>query len=105
MELTEVSRQLLRENMGLKPGETLLVLYDETTLRIGESLFEAGVALGAQAVALRMPVLSRNGEEPFPVVSGAMAASDVVVAATATSLTHTQARKSACKVADRKSVV
>ena len=53
MELTEVSRQLLRENMGLKPGETLLVLYDETTLRIGESLFEAGVALGAQAVALR----------------------------------------------------
>ena len=35
MELTEVSRQLLRENMGLKPGETLLVLYDETTLRIG----------------------------------------------------------------------
>ena len=101
MELTEVSRQLLRENMGLKPGETLLVLYDETTLRIGESLFEAGVALGAQAVALRMPVLSRNGEEPFPVVSGAMAASDVVVAATATSLTHTQARKSACKAGAR----
>ena len=27
----------------------LLVLYDETTLRIGESLFEAGVAFGAQA--------------------------------------------------------
>ena len=44
MELTEVSRRLLSENMGLNPGETLLVLYDETTLRIGESLFEAGVA-------------------------------------------------------------
>ncbi len=101
MDFIGVSKRLLEDNMGLKAGESLLVIYDETTLRIGESLFNAGVALGAKALALKMPLLSRNGEEPFPVVANAMAESDVVVAATGTSLTHTQAKKNACKAGAR----
>lgn len=96
MDFIAVSKRLLTENMGLLPSESLLVVYDETTIRIGESLFEAGVALGARAVALRMAPLAKNGEEPFPVVARAMAESDVVVAATGKSLTHTHARKNAC---------
>ena len=30
----EVARRILEDNMGLKPGETFLVLYDHTTLRM-----------------------------------------------------------------------
>lgn len=101
MNFTATAKRLLTDNMGLKEGESLLIVYDETTLRIGESLFEAGLQLGAKALALRMPLLSRNGEEPFPVVTQAMAGSDVVVAATGTSLTHTQAKKNACKAGAR----
>ncbi|MDR1979578.1 MAG: aminopeptidase [Synergistaceae bacterium] len=101
MDIIEVAKRLLTDNMGLKTGETLLVVYDETTLRIGETLFEAGVQLGAKAIALRTPLLSKNGEEPFPVAARAMAESDVVVAATGTSLTHTQAKKNACKAGAR----
>jgi leucyl aminopeptidase (aminopeptidase T) len=96
MDFITVSKRLLTDNMGLRASESLLVVYDETTLRIGESLFEAGMQLGARALALRIPPLLKNGEEPFPVVARAMALSDVVVAATGKSLTHTQAKKSAC---------
>lgn len=97
----DVARRLLADNMGLKNGESLLVVYDETTLNIGESLFEAGCELGAKVVAARMPKLAKNGEEPFSVVAEAMASSDVVIAATGTSLTHTQAKKNACKAGAR----
>jgi leucyl aminopeptidase (aminopeptidase T) len=100
-DMTETAKRLLLDNMGLKAGETLLVVYDETTLHIGEVLFEAGVQTGAKAMALRIPLLTKNGEEPFPVVARTMAESDVVIAATGASLTHTQAKKNACKAGAR----
>ena len=96
MDFIAVAKRLLTGNMGLRESESLLVVYDETTIHIGESLFEAGVALGARSLAMRMALLAKNGEEPFPVVARAMADSDVVVAATGKSLTHTHARKNAC---------
>jgi leucyl aminopeptidase (aminopeptidase T) len=101
MDFIDVAKRILTDNMGLNAGESLLVIYDETTLRIGESLFEAGCALGAQTVALRMQKLPRNGIEPFPVIAQAMASSDVVIAATGASLTHTQAKKHACAQGSR----
>jgi hypothetical protein len=64
MDFAGVARRILEENMGLKSSETFLVLYDQTTLRIGESLFEAAGMIGAKALAMRMPLLSKNGEEP-----------------------------------------
>lgn len=93
----DVAKRILGDNMGLKRDESLLVVYDETTLRIAESLFEAGCELEARVVAMRMKKLSKNGEEPLPIVAEAMASSDVVIAATGTSLTHTQAKKRACE--------
>jgi leucyl aminopeptidase (aminopeptidase T) len=101
MDMLETAKRLLTDNMGLKQGETLLVVYDVTTLRIGETLFEAGEQLGAKTMALRIPLLAKNGEEPFPVVAHAMEASDVVIAPTGASLTHTQAKKNACKAGAR----
>lgn len=101
MDFLEVARRILEDNMGMKPGETFLVLYDHTTLRIGESLFEAAGTLGAKALALRMPLLSKNGEEPFAPAAAAMEHADVVIAATGTSLTHTQAKKKACAAGAR----
>ena len=101
MDMVETAKRLLTDNMGLRPEESLLVVYDETTLRIGEALFEAGRQIGAKAMALRIPLLAKNGEEPFSVVAHAMAKSDVVVAPTGASLTHTQAKKNACKAGAR----
>jgi len=96
-----VAKRILTDNMGLTPGEALLVVYDESTLKIGEGFFEAGSLLGARTVALRIKRMEKGGMEPFPVVAAAMAGSDVVIAATGASLTHTQARKAACAAGAR----
>lgn len=101
VDFIDVSRRLLKDNMGLQPGERLVIVYDETTLRIGESLFLAGCDLGAKAAAIRIPALARNGMEPDEIVAAAMKAADVVVAPTGASLTHTQARKNACAAGAR----
>ena len=101
MDFVDVSKRLLKDNMGLVAGERLVVVYDETTLQIGESLFLAGCALGAKTAAIRIPVPERNGAEPDDIVSAAMKAADVVVAPTGASLTHTQARKRACEAGAR----
>lgn len=97
----ETAKRLLRDNMGLREGESLLVVYDETAPRIGESLFEAGLELGARAAAMKIRKTGKNGEEPLPAVARAMEASDVVIAATGLSLTHTQAKKNACAAGAR----
>ena len=71
VDFIDVSRRLLKDNMGLQPGERLVIVYDETTLRIGESLFLAGCDLGAKAAAIRIPALARNGMEPDESVAAA----------------------------------
>ena len=81
------AKKLLGVNMGLKEGEKLLVLYDETTLKIGESLFIAGEALGAETLSVRMSILPGNGVEPPSIVSEAMTKADVVVAPLGMSIT------------------
>ena len=91
-----VAKRILLDNMALKEGESLLVIYDETTLCIGESLFEAGCEIGAASMAMRIRKMAKNGMEPPPPVARAMAAANVVIAPTGASLTHTQARKTAC---------
>lgn len=99
--MVNIARQLLEQNLALTAEEKLLIIVDETTLPIGQALFEAGKTFGAQVVQLQMEPLGRSGMEPVATVAEAMAAADVVVAATAHSLTHTQARKQACAAGAR----
>lgn len=99
--MVKIAEHLLQQNLALKSGEQLLVIVDETTLEIGKALFDAGQKLGAQSSLLEIEPLGRSGAEPAPMVAQAMAAADVVVAATAHSLTHTQARKKACAAGAR----
>lgn len=95
------AKKLLQTNMGLQKGEKLLILCDETTLKIGESLFAAGEELQAEALLLRMPLLPRNGMEPPAIVTEAMAKADVVIAPLGASITHTQAKKQAAAAGAR----
>ena len=91
----EVSRHLLKENMGLHKGEKLLVICDDKTADIAESLFEAGLDLTYEPLLIRIPPMERNGEEPPHRVRDSMIASDVVIIPTSKSMTHTQAKKDA----------
>ena len=101
MSVAEVGARLLGTCMGLKEGESLLVVTDIPTREIGEALFEAGMGMRALAVLLVMAPTGRHGAEPPAPVGEAMKAADVVVCPTQFSLTHTQARLAASRAGAR----
>lgn len=96
-----IAEHLLKQNLDLKNEEQLLVIVDETTLDIGKAIFVAGQKIGAQPALMQIAPLGKSGVEPAIMVTQAMMAADVIVAATAHSLTHTQARKRACAAGAR----
>lgn len=99
--LARAGGDLLRTCMGLKQGESLLVVTDLPTRRIGEALFEGGMQSGANALLMVMQPTGRNGAEPPDAVAAAMKRAEVVVCPTQFSLTHTQARLEASKAGAR----
>lgn len=88
--------------MGVKSRENVLIVIDTLTPpSIGKSLFETAKDLGCEVILMTMLPRTRHGEEiPLPVAE-AMKNSDVVIAPTTFSLTHTQARINACKAGAR----
>jgi len=99
--LIEIAKKLLTINMGVTSGEKLLVLCDDITQNIGDAIFKAGMEVKARSFLLCMQKLERSGMEPDELVAKAMTMSDVVMAPTSASLTHTQARKNACSCGAR----
>lgn len=100
--MTAVSRPLfdaalvaVRDCLGLQPGERVLVVTDEPLRTIGLALRDAASQLGADPVLVEIVPRRSNGEEPPPEVAALMAAFDVVLCPTSTSLTHTDARRAA----------
>jgi leucyl aminopeptidase (aminopeptidase T) len=112
---------MLRVNLGVKDGESVLVVTDIPTsaqwreLPLEELQGSVEASVLARMVAdlactvlprvrvtfLPFPSLGRHGVEPGPEVAEAMQASDVVVAITTHSLTHTEASRLACQAGTR----
>ncbi len=97
-ELLTLTESILKNNLGLKTNERLIVVTDQTLLSPeAVSWFQAGHKLGA---AVTMPVLANmthSGQEPPPKILELCQQADVVILQTRYSLTHTQAGKSARK--------
>ncbi|MDX9940737.1 MAG: aminopeptidase [Bacteroidales bacterium] len=100
-ELKKASVIGLRDAMGLKPEETLLIVTDEIKREIGLALHEAGKELCKESMLIEIRSREINGQEPPAPVAAMMKMVDVVVCPTAKSLTHTDARREAVKVGVR----
>ena len=87
--------------MGVRRGESVLVVTDPPRLKVAEALLEAARAAGAETTLICMPQGTKHGEEPPKIVGQAMRTADVVFAPTTYSLTHTQARLQACRAGAR----
>lgn len=87
--------------MGVKRGETVLVVTDPPRLKVAKALIDAVRAANAEAILMSMQTRQRHGEEPPEAVAMAMRAVHVVLAPTTYSLTHTQARCQACEAGAR----
>ena len=95
--LEKAAQTALTTCMDLKQSETLLVVTDDNKTEIGRAIYHTGKALAKEALLLTMPPAEVNGQEPPQPVAELMAKFDVVVCPTTKSLTHTDARRNACK--------
>ncbi len=94
-ELFSASLVAVRDCMGVRPGERVLVVTDEPLRPIGYALWEAARSLGNEVLLVEMLPRRSNGEEAPDQVRALMKNVDVVMAATSRSLTHTDSRRDA----------
>jgi leucyl aminopeptidase (aminopeptidase T) len=97
--VTDEARALhsvLSDCLALRAGEALVTVTDPPRRGVAELLLGAARAAGAEAVLLEMAERAGHGVEPPASVAAALAACDVFVAPTTKSLSHTEARRSAC---------
>lgn len=87
----------VRVCMGIKQGETVLIVVDAPERNIGYALFDAVREAGAEAMLLEILPRAMHGEEPPPQVAELMRMVDAILAPTSRSLTHTEARRRACE--------
>jgi len=94
--LMEAASTVMKQCMGLKPNERLLIVSNIETTEIAQALFCAGLEIAMDCRWLVYPTGKINGEEPPEWVADAFTTVDVVVAPTQKSISHTHARRNAC---------
>src|SRR5947208_12329637 len=94
-DLDRAVRAVVRDCMGVKEGENVLVVANPATQNLGERLRDEAADAGADAVLALMSERASHAAEPPPPVAEAMRAADVLLAPTVQSLSHTAARKRA----------
>jgi len=99
--LFEAAEIAIRDCLGVKKDETLLILTDTPRQKIGQALFEVGKTLARESLYLEIQPRRINGEEPPPPAAEIMKQVDVVICPTTTSFTHTRARREACQAGTR----
>lgn len=88
-------RKVIRECMGIEPAEEVLVICNPSTEEIGALMRIEAQGDGADATLAVISERDSAAAEPPDTVAAAMAATDVVLAPTIQSLSHTAARKKA----------
>ncbi len=95
--LDKASIIAIKDCMGAKKDESILVISDELKREIGLSLFENAKRLGHKALYVEMKSGKISGEEPPEAIAELMQKFDVLICPTSKSLTHTNARRAASK--------
>lgn len=96
-EVYKASEVALKQCLGVKEGESILVITDEILRGIGLHIWLCARDLNTEAIYIEMLPRKMHGEEPPKPIAEAMKNVDVVVAPTSKSLTHTIAREEATK--------
>ncbi len=100
-ELDMAVRTVVRQCMGVSPGEDVLVVCNPVTEEIGALMRIEAQGDGADATLAVISERDSVAAEPPHAVAAAMAAADVVLAPTIQSLSHTAARKAASEAGVR----
>ncbi len=95
MKLKDAASKVLSQCMGFQSEEDLLVVCDEKTTTIGQSLFAAALPISTDTTLLQISTFQMTDGEPPPLVTSALLKTDVAVCPTTHSLTHSEAVKKA----------
>lgn len=94
-ELYSASQIAIRDCMGVKQNERILIITDEPLRTLGYALWKAAKDFGNEVLLTEILPRKSNGEEPPTEVAELMKKFDVVFCPTSKSLTHTDARRAA----------
>ncbi|MBK5232838.1 MAG: aminopeptidase [Thermoleophilia bacterium] len=100
-DLNKAVRAVVRDCLGVRPNEEVLVVCNPATLVLGEAMRAEAEAVGAQSVLAVMTERESHAGEPPQTIADAMVAADVLLAPTVQSLSHTAARKRASESGTR----
>ena len=100
-ELDRAITAVVRDCLGVRDGEEVLVIANPATTGLGERLRDEAQSAGAEAVLATMAERASHAGEPPRSIAEAMLAADVVLAPTVQSLSHTAARKAASEAGAR----
>ena len=79
--------------MNVCKDESVLIITDTNKVKIGRAIFEAASAISANTAMLMMKPTTRHADEPQDIIAKKMLDTDVIIAPTTYSLTHTMARQ------------
>jgi len=91
-DVKRVASLIIRDCMGVKPGESVLVVTDTIRRDLGRPIYHAALEAGNDAVYMEMKPRLIHGEEPPRAVGDAMYGANVIIAITKASLSHTRAK-------------
>lgn len=100
-ELARAVSTVVRDCLGVRPGENVLTICNPATLALGEAMRAEAETAGAESVLAVMTERSSHAGEPPETLAAAMRTADVVLAPTVQSLSHTAARKAASEAGAR----
>jgi leucyl aminopeptidase (aminopeptidase T) len=100
-ELDRAVQTVIRDCLGVEPGEDVLVICNPVTEDLGALMRIVAQGDGAEATLAVISERDSHAAEPPKPVAAAMLAADVVVAPTIQSISHTAARKAATEVGVR----
>ncbi|WP_435180290.1 aminopeptidase [Halorussus sp. AFM4] len=92
MSLRDAAETAIEQCLALGETESCCIVTDDERQPIGEALYEVASQVTDDATIVRFPPGTQHGAEPPEPVAAAMAASDVFLAPTTKSLSHTRAR-------------
>lgn len=101
MTLRDAAETAIDQCCALDDDESAVIVTDEKRRPIGEALYEVAAERTDEASIIEFPVGGQHGAEPPEPVAAAMKASDVFLAPTTKSLSHTRARGAACEAGAR----
>ena len=100
-ELDKAVATVVRDCLGVKPNENVLVVCNPATRELGDALRNEAESVGAEAVLAVMTERDSHAGEPPATVAEAMVSADVLLAPTVQSLSHTASRKRATESGTR----